>query len=118
MRGVWSGASAIVNAQKGTCDIVRYPPVESQHALFRGGEDAILCVKLDLRGRVAQLVEQCPFKAWVAGSSPAALTTQPFNSTGVSLRLAEFGESARFALCPELCPPSRDIAARTASSDG
>ena len=26
------------------------------------------------RGRVAQLVEQCPFKAWVAGSSPAALT--------------------------------------------
>src|SRR5260370_3810972 len=32
---------------------------------------------LDLkhRGRVAQLVEQCPFKAWVAGSNPAALTT-------------------------------------------
>jgi hypothetical protein len=31
---------------------------------------------LDLRdwGRVAQLVEQCPFKAWVAGSNPAALT--------------------------------------------
>src|SRR5579863_1584437 len=27
------------------------------------------------RGRVAQLVEQCPFKAWVAGSNPAALTT-------------------------------------------
>jgi hypothetical protein len=32
------------------------------------------CVKLNSRGRVAQLVEQCPFKAWVAGSSPAALT--------------------------------------------
>jgi hypothetical protein len=29
---------------------------------------------LDEIGRVAQLVEQCPFKAWVAGSSPAALT--------------------------------------------
>jgi hypothetical protein len=30
-------------------------------------------------GRVAQLVEQCPFKAWVAGSNPAALTIfQPF----------------------------------------
>jgi hypothetical protein len=31
---------------------------------------------LDLKdvGRVAQLVEQCPFKAWVAGSNPAALT--------------------------------------------
>ena len=25
-------------------------------------------------GRVAQLVEQCPFKAWVLGSSPSALT--------------------------------------------
>lgn len=25
-------------------------------------------------GRVAQLVEQCPFKAWVDGSSPSALT--------------------------------------------
>ena len=25
-------------------------------------------------GRVAQLVEQRPFKAWVAGSNPAALT--------------------------------------------
>ena len=28
-------------------------------------------------GRVAQLAEQCPFKAWVDGSSPSALTTQP-----------------------------------------
>jgi hypothetical protein len=26
-------------------------------------------------GRVAQLVEQCPFKAWVVGSSPTALTS-------------------------------------------
>ena len=25
-------------------------------------------------GRVAQLVEQCPFKAWVEGSNPSALT--------------------------------------------
>jgi hypothetical protein len=32
------------------------------------------CVRLKRSGRVAQLVEQCPFKAWVAGSSPAALT--------------------------------------------
>jgi hypothetical protein len=32
---------------------------------------------LDLKdcGRVAQVVEQCPFKAWVAGSNPAALTS-------------------------------------------
>ena len=36
----------------------------------RGGE----YVSFKDRGRVAQLVEQCPFKAWVAGSSPAALT--------------------------------------------
>jgi hypothetical protein len=30
-----------------------------------------------MRGRVAQLVEQRPFKAWVAGSIPAALTIIP-----------------------------------------
>jgi hypothetical protein len=35
-------------------------------------------------GRVAQLVEQCPFKAWVAGSNPAALTK-------ISKHLADFG---------------------------
>ena len=35
---------------------------------------ALLRVKFELCGRVAQLVEQCPFKAWVAGSNPAALT--------------------------------------------
>ena len=29
---------------------------------------------LKLVGRVAQVVEQRPFKAWVAGSNPAALT--------------------------------------------
>ena len=32
------------------------------------------CVRLKLVGRVAQVVEQRPFKAWVAGSIPAALT--------------------------------------------
>ena len=42
------------------------------------------CVKLEDWGRVAQLVEQCPFKAWVAGSSPAALTKIPKH-------LADFG---------------------------
>ena len=29
---------------------------------------------INVCGRVAQLVEQRPFKAWVAGSNPAALT--------------------------------------------
>src|SRR5512146_3296819 len=33
-------------------------------------------------GRVAQLVEQCPFKAWVAGSSPAALTKLTLGEVG------------------------------------
>jgi hypothetical protein len=37
-------------------------------------------------GRVAQLVEQCPFKAWVAGSSPAALTR-------ILKQLADFGRA-------------------------
>jgi hypothetical protein len=32
------------------------------------------CVTFKNVGRVAQVVEQCPFKAWVAGSNPAALT--------------------------------------------
>jgi hypothetical protein len=31
-------------------------------------------VRLKSVGRVAQVVEQRPFKAWVAGSNPAALT--------------------------------------------
>ncbi len=35
-------------------------------------------------GRVAQVVEQCPFKAWVAGSNPAALTNL-FNGLRASL---------------------------------
>ncbi len=41
----------------------------------------LLYVKLDVRGRVAQLVEQCPFKAWVEGSSPSALTITCFSAT-------------------------------------
>ncbi len=34
----------------------------------------LVCVVLSRCGRVAQLAEQCPFKAWVDGSSPSALT--------------------------------------------
>ena len=53
-----------------------------QEILRRGtaelkGFQARSCVTLKDCGRVAQLVEQCPFKAWVAGSSPAALTKTP-----------------------------------------
>src|ERR1700694_2632558 len=36
-------------------------------------------VRLKLVGRVAQVVEQRPFKAWVAGSNPAALTNPTFS---------------------------------------
>src|SRR5580658_8825629 len=37
-------------------------------------------------GRVAQLVEQCPFKAWVEGSNPSALTK-------ILKYLADFGRA-------------------------
>src|SRR6202790_1987628 len=37
-------------------------------------------VRLKLVGRVAQVVEQRPFKAWVAGSNPAALTNPTFRA--------------------------------------
>src|SRR3979411_1816179 len=37
-------------------------------------------VRLKLVGRVAQVVEQRPFKAWVAGSNPAALTSPTFRA--------------------------------------
>ena len=40
-------------------------------------------------GRVAQLAEQCPFKAWVDGSSPSALTKVirgPSAALGISAR--------------------------------
>lgn len=36
-------------------------------------------------GRVAQLAEQCPFKAWVDGSSPSALTKYFIDSAGFLL---------------------------------
>ncbi len=35
-------------------------------------------------GRVAQVVEQCPFKAWVAGSNPAALTKHVSDASVIS----------------------------------
>src|ERR1019366_3133629 len=39
-------------------------------------------VRLKRVGRVAQVVEQRPFKAWVAVSNPAALTNPSPESTG------------------------------------
>src|SRR5919109_1423482 len=44
------------------------------HASLECGTLGGAYVKLKVCGPVAQLVEQCPFKAWVAGSNPAGLT--------------------------------------------
>jgi hypothetical protein len=60
-----------------------------------------------MSGRVAQLVEQRPFKAWVAGSNPAALTirinslaekTQTASTQGFSRRSVVL---AHFCFLPE-----------------
>src|SRR4029077_17218016 len=58
---------------------VRTPPGSNEHPprVVDRAEmpiERFNCGRLKDRGRVAQLVEQCPFKAWVAGSNPAALT--------------------------------------------
>ena len=74
--------------------------------------------RLRRSGRVAQLVEQCPFKAWVAGSSPAALTIHPFESSTLVRSPSVSSGIPEISLCPELCPLNRDIAVKTASSDG
>src|SRR6185437_3270731 len=55
-------------------------------------------------GRVAQLVEQCPFKAWVAGSNPAALTTSPLR---FQLRDPSLRSGLRLAAPASLTPPER-----------
>jgi hypothetical protein len=79
-------------------------------------------VKLNKRksGRVAQLVEQCPFKAWVEGSSPSALTTPclvgikkrwalAFAFTGIVHSLSDAHESH-----PEAGTNARDYPMRAA----
>ena len=65
---------AIVNAQKGIVHLIDHSNRCEVPRRTTLGQNANLYVKLDRRGRVAQLVEQCPFKAWVEGSSPSALT--------------------------------------------
>jgi hypothetical protein len=52
-----------------------------------------------MHGRVAQLVEQCPFKAWVAGSNPAALTRR--------LNDLEGAGKLPFSICPQTYPQIR-----------
>src|ERR1700731_4590423 len=72
-------------------------------------------VKLKDCGRVAQLVEQCPFKAWVAGSSPAALTTfritarrTLLSATSLSARPSSAPPSPKPSHEPSLAPPAVD----------
>lgn len=57
-------------------------------------------VRLEESGRVAQLAEQCPFKAWVDGSSPSALTKYPFDSLGTPLTSPMFVRASSPGLCP------------------
>src|SRR5207248_7782724 len=54
--------------QRGKLGAIRVAESAPCHATL------VSCLSCGRSGRVAQLVEQCPFKAWVAGSSPAALT--------------------------------------------
>ena len=61
----FSACSPLVTSSSWLAFFVGERP-ESEHSKPR--------VKLEDSGRVAQLVEQRPFKAWVAGSNPAALT--------------------------------------------
>src|SRR4029077_359434 len=69
-------------------------------------------------GRVAQLVEQCPFKAWVAGSNPAALTIL----APVGLRRVSLNFCMQVRLCGQtrfrkIRLEERDAFARAACSD-
>jgi hypothetical protein len=68
---------------------------------------------LERCGRVAQLAEQCPFKAWVDGSSPSALTTYLSDSSAFNFVSASLSDSSECALCPDLCPPTVKKASRT-----
>jgi hypothetical protein len=61
--------------------------------------ESFCCDKLEVTGedgRVAQLAEQCPFKAWVDGSSPSALTIYSSDLQKKSLWTSvQFGPTSR-----------------------
>jgi hypothetical protein len=72
-------------------------------------------VRLDRSGRVAQLVEQRPFNAWVAGSNPAALTIE-INELAVVTRTASTHDSHAWVPVPgRFLLPARNMAAKTCS---
>jgi hypothetical protein len=65
-------------------------------------------VKLEESGRVAQLAEQCPFKAWVDGSSPSALTKYFSDlQTKSLLTSVQFGPTSRQKVSWEDSPRHR-----------
>jgi hypothetical protein len=71
-----------------------------QRLLFEPAAD-----RINHCGRVAQLAEQCPFKAWVDGSSPSALTTNPLEL--VDLHSGTFSSQKILTLTrPTTCEPS------------
>ena len=65
-------------------------------------------VRLKQSGRVAQVVEQCPFKAWVAGSNPAALTSTSLPASKLLLRLPRRAPCGRSIRSPWTWPHSRE----------
>jgi hypothetical protein len=61
-------------AEESTICITELPQLRQELRLWQRPESVLNVLNLKDCGRVAQVVEQCPFKAWVAGSNPAALT--------------------------------------------
>jgi hypothetical protein len=51
------------------------------------------------------VVEQCPFKAWVAGSNPAALTKNPLYSRTFRVIFFSTLRAPKRRCCPILCLP-------------
>ncbi len=67
-------------------------------------------------GRVAQLVEQCPFKAWVLGSSPSALTTYLLDLLALAF-LLQLQTIVPFCVVPKIVLTQREAAIRALFQD-
>src|SRR5215813_215327 len=100
----------IISSTTCASDWVTCATSASQNRRHRNGVAAIAGIRartddgecdgmMTVCGRVAQLVEQRPFKAWVAGSNPAALTkllqVLPLEIHGLRLRISHAGSDAR-----------------------
>src|SRR5215469_4831063 len=58
------------------------------------------------------------FKAWVAGSNPAVLIKKSPACSTTSVRPVRATSFRASLVCRELCPPSKEIASNTRSSEG